>query len=104
MTACMRGALRGLALYLISMAPAAMAGAQSLAARVASADGKVQLTYAARADACGNGADMIRLGQFMTVGGLVHVGRHERAMRTWASTRHAHRNTRCRQCDSSARR
>ena len=60
---------------LSSVVPAALAAAplldaQTLAERVGAVkDGSVQMTYAARPDACGDGADVLALGRLITVHG-----------------------------------
>src|SRR5215207_760837 len=51
-----------------SLVAAPCLGAQSLADRVAAVkDGSVQMTYAARPDACGDGDDVLGLGRLITV-------------------------------------
>lgn len=48
------------------------AGAQSLAARVAAvADGEAQVTYTTRPEACGDGRELVAVGEFLTASGSV---------------------------------
>ncbi len=56
-------------------APAAVAAQAPgpLAARVAAAEGPVVVRYATRPDACGDGGDMLALGEHMTVNSGYHV-------------------------------
>jgi HEAT repeat protein len=62
----MTRSMRGLVLATVVAAPAL--GAQSLAERVgAVTDGTVQMTYASRPDACGDGDDVAALGKLITV-------------------------------------
>jgi HEAT repeat protein len=57
---------RGVVLAALAAAP--QLGAQSLAERVGAVkDGSVTMTYAARPDACGDGADVAALGRLITV-------------------------------------
>jgi hypothetical protein len=58
---------RGVVLAALVVAAPAL-GAQSLAERVSAVkDGTVQVTYAARPDACGDGNDVAALGMLITV-------------------------------------
>ena len=57
---------------LAAIAAAQPLAGQSLADRVGAAkDGSVQMTYAARPDACGDGADVLALGRLITVHGTM---------------------------------
>ena len=54
----------------VALATAPHVNAQTLAERVGAVkDGSVQMTYAARPDACGDGADVLALGRLITVHG-----------------------------------
>ena len=54
----------------VALATAPHVNAQTLAERVGAVkDGSVQVTYAARPDACGDGADVLALGRLITVHG-----------------------------------
>ena len=78
-------ALAALIATTLAVAPASALGAQtgnSIARRVASApDGEVRMTYAARANACGDGRDVVGLGESF------HIGRNVESYGRWSSNR-----------------
>jgi hypothetical protein len=67
----LEGTINRAALLLLFAVPAPAAGAQSaatIAARVAAApDGEVRMTYAARANACGDGKDVVAIGRALEI-------------------------------------